>query len=186
MSRHRAFRAHTEALPWRNAPDDLQAWKEGRTGFPIIDAAMRQLLHTGWMHNRLRMIVAMFLSKNLLIDWREGERHFMRHLIDGDLAANNGGWQWSASTGTDAVPYFRIFNPVTQSQRFDSKGVFIRHWLPELRQADDKYIHFPVKSADLFATNYYTSPIVDLESSRQRALDAFKGLSTWQDQRAAI
>ncbi|MHA6163607.1 deoxyribodipyrimidine photo-lyase [Pseudomonas sichuanensis] len=186
VSRHRAFRAHTEALPWRNAPDDLQAWKEGRTGFPIIDAAMRQLLHTGWMHNRLRMIVAMFLSKNLLIDWREGERHFMRHLIDGDLAANNGGWQWSASTGTDAVPYFRIFNPVTQSQRFDSKGVFIRHWLPELRQADDKYIHFPVKSADLFATNYYTGPIVDLESSRQRALDAFKGLSTWQDQRATI
>ncbi|UVK82376.1 deoxyribodipyrimidine photo-lyase [Pseudomonas sichuanensis] len=186
VSRHRAFRAHTEALPWRNAPEDLQAWKEGRTGFPIIDAAMRQLLHTGWMHNRLRMIVAMFLSKNLLIDWREGERHFMRHLIDGDLAANNGGWQWSASTGTDAVPYFRIFNPVTQSQRFDSKGVFIRHWLPELRQKDDKYIHFPVKPADLFATNYYTSPIVDLESSRQRALDAFKGLSTWQDQRATI
>ncbi|MDU9405396.1 deoxyribodipyrimidine photo-lyase [Pseudomonas sp. zfem004] len=186
VSRHRAFRAHTEALPWRNAPEDLQAWKEGRTGFPIIDAAMRQLLHTGWMHNRLRMIVAMFLSKNLLIDWREGERHFMRHLIDGDLAANNGGWQWSASTGTDAVPYFRIFNPVTQSQRFDSKGVFIRHWLPELRQMDDKYIHLPVKSGDLFATNYYTSPIVDLESSRQRALDAFKGLSTWQDQRATI
>ncbi|MFF7108637.1 deoxyribodipyrimidine photo-lyase [Pseudomonas sichuanensis] len=186
VSRHRAFRAHTEALPWRNAPEDLQAWKEGRTGFPIIDAAMRQLLHTGWMHNRLRMIVAMFLSKNLLIDWREGERHFMRHLIDGDLAANNGGWQWSASTGTDAVPYFRIFNPVTQSQRFDSKGVFIRHWLPELRHRDDKHIHFPVKSADLFATNYYISPIVDLERSRQRALDAFKGLSTWQDQRETI
>ncbi|MCE1114748.1 MULTISPECIES: deoxyribodipyrimidine photo-lyase [Pseudomonas] len=186
VSRHRAFRAHTEALPWRNAPEELQAWKEGRTGFPIIDAAMRQLLHTGWMHNRLRMIVAMFLSKNLLIDWREGERHFMRHLIDGDLAANNGGWQWSASTGTDAVPYFRIFNPVTQSQRFDSKGIFIRHWLPELAQMDDKYIHFPVKSADLFATSYYTSPIVDLERSRQRALDAFKGLSTWQDQRATI
>lgn len=179
VSRHRAFRAHTEALPWRNAPEDLDAWKEGRTGFPIIDAAMRQLLHTGWMHNRLRMIVAMFLSKNLLIDWREGERHFMRHLIDGDLAANNGGWQWSASTGTDAVPYFRIFNPVTQSQRFDASGAFIRRWLPELAETADKFIHLPVKSADLFATNYYASPIVDLESSRQRALDAFKGLSSW-------
>jgi deoxyribodipyrimidine photo-lyase len=182
VSRHRAFRPHTEALPWRNAPADLQAWKEGRTGFPIIDAAMRQLLNTGWMHNRLRMIVAMFLSKNLLIDWRHGERHFMRHLIDGDLAANNGGWQWSASTGTDAVPYFRIFNPVTQSQRFDPKGVFIRRWLPELKDREDKSIHYPVKSGDLFATNHYASPIVDLDSSRQRALEAFKGLSSWQDQ----
>lgn len=183
VSRHRAFRPQTEALPWRDAPADLQAWKEGRTGFPLIDAAMRQLLHTGWMHNRLRMIVAMFLSKNLLIDWRQGERHFMRHLIDGDLAANNGGWQWSASTGTDAVPYFRIFNPVTQSQRFDPKGTFIRHWLPELEEKDDRSIHQPVKSTDLFATNYYLSPIVDLDSSRQRALEAFKGLSNWQDQR---
>lgn len=135
---------------------------------------MRQLLHTGWMHNRLRMIVAMFLSKNLLIDWRLGERHFMRHLIDGDLAANNGGWQWSASTGTDAVPYFRIFNPVTQSQRFDPKGAFIRRWLPELEEKDDKSIHYPVKSADLFATNHYANPIVDLDSSRQRALKPSK------------
>jgi len=185
VSRHRAFRSQTEALPWRDAPDDLEAWEQGRTGFPIIDAAMRQLLHTGWMHNRLRMIVAMFLSKNLLIDWRKGERHFMRHLIDGDLAANNGGWQWSASTGTDAVPYFRIFNPVSQSQRFDPEGTFIRHWLPELREQDEKTIHQPVKSADLFANNSYHSPIVDLGSSRQRALEAFKGLPRRQDQRAA-
>ncbi|AUY34050.1 MULTISPECIES: deoxyribodipyrimidine photo-lyase [Pseudomonas] len=182
VSRHRAFRLHTEGLAWRDAPADLQAWKEGRTGFPIVDAAMRQLLDTGWMHNRLRMIVAMFLSKNLLIDWRHGERHFMRHLIDGDLAANNGGWQWSASTGTDAVPYFRIFNPVTQSQRFDPNGAFIRRWLPELQARDDKSIHYPVISADLFATNLYANPIVDLESSRQRALEAFKSLSSWQDQ----
>ncbi|MDZ3993755.1 deoxyribodipyrimidine photo-lyase [Pseudomonas sp. Teo4] len=184
VSRHRAFRDQTEALPWRDAPDDLAAWKEGRTGFPIIDAAMRQLLETGWMHNRLRMVVAMFLSKNLLIDWRQGERHFMRHLIDGDLAANNGGWQWSASTGTDAVPYFRIFNPVSQSQRFDPQGRFIRHWLPELSGLDDKRIHEPVKSADLFANNSYHSPIVDLGSSRQRALEAFKSLPRRQDQRA--
>ena len=182
VSRHRAFRLHTEGLAWRDAPADLQAWKEGRTGFPIVDAAMRQLLDTGWMHNRLRMIVAMFPSKNPLIDWRHGERHFMRHLIDGDLAANNGGWQWSASTGTDAVPYFRIFNPVTQSQRFDPNGAFIRRWLPELQARDDKSIHYPVISADLFATNLYANPIVDLESSRQRALEAFKSLSSWQDQ----
>ncbi|MDH4843143.1 deoxyribodipyrimidine photo-lyase [Pseudomonas sp. BN505] len=184
VSRHRAFRAQTEALPWRDAPADLEAWEQGRTGFPIIDAAMRQLLDTGWMHNRLRMVVAMFLSKNLLIDWRKGERHFMRHLIDGDLAANNGGWQWSASTGTDAVPYFRIFNPISQSQRFDPQGHFIRHWLPELRGLDEKTIHLPVKSADLFANNSYHSPIVDLGSSRQRALEAFKSLPRRQDQRA--
>lgn len=177
VSRHQPFRAHTAALPWRDAPEDLKAWEQGRTGFPIIDAAMQQLLATGWMHNRLRMIVAMFLSKNLLIDWRHGERHFMRHLIDGDLAANNGGWQWSSSTGTDSVPYFRIFNPVTQSQRFDPKGRFIRQWLPQLKARDDKSIHLPVKSADLFATTSYQSPIVDLASSRQRALEAFKGRS---------
>lgn len=132
VSRHRPFREETEALRWRQAPAELEAWQQGRTGIPIIDAAMRQLLATGWMHNRLRMVVAMFLSKNLLIDWREGERWFMRHLIDGDLAANNGGWQWSASTGTDAVPYFRLFNPLSQSERFDPRGEFIRHWLPEL------------------------------------------------------
>ncbi|WP_313296427.1 deoxyribodipyrimidine photo-lyase [Pseudomonas sp.] len=176
VSRHRAFRAHTEALPWRDAPDDFKAWQEGRTGFPIIDAAMRQLLHCGWMHNRLRMIVAMFLSKNLLIDWRLGERHFMQHLIDGDLAANNGGWQWSASTGTDSVPYFRIFNPTSQSERFDPDAVFIKHWLPELADLDDKSVHQPFKSRDLFASGKYPNPIVDLSSSRQRALEAFKNL----------
>ncbi|GGU63661.1 deoxyribodipyrimidine photo-lyase [Pseudomonas laurentiana] len=176
VSRHRAFRLETEAVPWRNAPGDLEAWQQGRTGIPIIDAAMRQLLATGWMHNRLRMVVAMFLTKNLLIDWREGERFFMRHLIDGDLAANNGGWQWSASTGTDAVPYFRIFNPISQSQRFDSEGRFIRHWLPELAGLDNKAIHAPPSAGGLFATHHYPGPIVDLSSSRQRALSAFKDL----------
>ncbi|HWD34139.1 deoxyribodipyrimidine photo-lyase [Pseudomonas caricapapayae] len=180
VSKHRAFRQETEALPWRHAPDELKAWQQGRTGIPIIDAAMRQLVATGWMHNRLRMIAAMFLTKNLLIDWREGERFFMRHLIDGDLAANNGGWQWSASTGTDAVPYFRIFNPVTQSRRFDSRGDFIRTWLPELAEADEKNIHNPMPSAELFVTNDYPQPIVDLCSSRRRALNAFKNLSTRQ------
>lgn len=176
VSRHRAFRPQTEALPWRDAPQELLAWQQGRTGLPIIDAAMRQLQATGWMHNRLRMLVAMFLSKNLLIDWREGERFFMRHLIDGDLAANNGGWQWSASTGTDAVPYFRLFNPITQSQRFDPKGRFIRHWLPELAGLDDKAIHAPPAS-DLFNPIDYPTPIVDLAASRERALAAFRDLA---------
>lgn len=176
VSRNQAFKAETEALAWRNAPADLLAWQQGRTGFPIIDAAMRQLLATGWMHNRLRMIVAMFLTKNLLIDWREGERFFMQHLIDGDLAANNGGWQWSASTGTDAVPYFRIFNPISQSQRFDPKGAFIRHWLPELQHLSDKDIHQPKHHDGLFAPLAYPKPIVDLAASRARALAAFKNL----------
>ncbi|MGI4840572.1 MAG: deoxyribodipyrimidine photo-lyase [Janthinobacterium lividum] len=177
VSRHRAFKADTEALPWRNAPEDLQAWKEGRTGIPIVDAAMRQLVTTGWMHNRLRMITAMFLTKNLLIDWREGERFFMQHLIDGDLAANNGGWQWSASTGTDSVPYFRIFNPVTQSSRFDEQGVFIRQWLPALDALDRKEIHHPgAQRRGLFDALDYPAPIVDLGSSRDRALAAFKNL----------
>lgn len=178
VSRHRAFRAETEAVPWRNAPDELAAWQQGRTGLPIIDAAMRQLLATGWMHNRLRMIVAMFLTKNLLIDWREGERFFMRHLIDGDLAANNGGWQWSASTGTDAAPYFRIFNPVSQSRRFDPDGQFIRHWLPELAGLNKRDIHDPSALGGLFAPDAYPRPIVDLSRSRERALAAFRNLST--------
>lgn len=176
VSRHRAFREHTEALPWRNAPEELLAWQQGRTGFPLIDAAMRQLQATGWMHNRLRMVVAMFLTKNLLIDWREGERFFMRQLIDGDLAANNGGWQWSASTGTDAVPWFRLFNPVTQSQRFDPDGRFIRQWLPELAHLDNRSIHQPVVQGGLFGEDDYPPPIVDLAASRQRALAAFKAL----------
>lgn len=181
VSRHRAFRPDTEALPWRHAPDELAAWQEGRTGIPIIDAAMRQLLATGWMHNRLRMVVAMFLTKNLLIDWREGERFFMRHLIDGDLAANNGGWQWSSSTGTDSVPYFRIFNPLSQSQKFDPDGRFIRHWVPELVGLNKRDIHNPAAPSatlggGLFGLADYPRPIVDLARSRDRALAAFKNL----------
>ena len=181
VSRHRAFRPETEAVPWRNAPQELAAWQEGRTGLPIIDAAMRQLLETGWMHNRLRMIVAMFLTKNLLIDWREGERFFMRHLIDGDLAANNGGWQWSASTGTDAAPYFRIFNPISQSQKFDPEGRFIRQWVPELAGLNKRDIHDPSALGGLFAPAGYPRPIVDLSRSRARALAAFKHLSTQEE-----
>ncbi|MBS67857.1 MAG: deoxyribodipyrimidine photo-lyase [Pseudomonas sp.] len=176
VSMHRAFRPETEALPWRRAPDQLEAWQQGRTGFPIIDAAMRQMQETGWMHNRLRMVVAMFLSKNLLIDWREGERWFMRNLIDGDLAANNGGWQWSASTGTDSVPYFRLFNPISQSQRFDPDGQFLRRWLPELQHLSKRDVHNPSAHRSLFDVTEYPSPIVDLGASRARALDAFRNL----------
>lgn len=176
VSMGRAFRHETDALPWRHAPDELAAWQEGRTGFPIIDAAMRQLLATGWMHNRLRMLVAMFLSKNLLIDWREGERWFMQHLIDGDLSANNGGWQWSASTGTDSVPYFRLFNPLSQSAKFDPDGRFLQHWLPELGGLDKRAIHNPAKLNGLFTTVDYPQPIIDLPQSRERALSAFRQL----------
>ena len=178
VSKQRAFRAETEALAWRQVPEELAAWQEARTGLPIIDAAMRQLLETGWMHNRLRMVVAMFLTKNLLIDWREGERFFMRHLIDGDLAANNGGWQWSASTGTDAAPYFRIFNPLSQSEKFDREGLFIKHWLPELAGLDKKAVHNPAALGSLFGVAGYPKPMVDLGRSRDRALAAFRNLPT--------
>lgn len=176
VSKGQALRRHTEALPWRHAPDELAAWQQGRTGFPLIDAAMRQLLATGWMHNRLRMVVAMFLCKNLLIDWREGERWFMRQLIDGDLAANNGGWQWSASTGTDSVPYFRLFNPYSQSARFDPRGQFLRQWLPELAHLNDHDIHDPSAAAQGTGAPGYPQPIVDLAASRERALSAFRNL----------
>lgn len=173
VSRHQPFKENTKAIEWRDAPEDLTAWQQGRTGIPIVDAGMRQLLATGWMHNRVRMITAMFLSKNLLIDWRLGEAWFMQHLIDGDLAANNGGWQWCASTGMDAAPYFRIFNPVNQSQRFDPNGDYIREWVPELAHLDAKTIHEPyAKNPDLGLD--YPKPIVDLKSSRARAIEVFK------------
>ncbi len=175
LSMGRPFRLETQALAWRQAPQDLAAWQQGRTGFPLIDAAMRCLAATGWMHNRLRMVVAMFLTKNLLIDWREGERWFMSQLIDGDLAANNGGWQWSASTGTDAAPYFRLFNPLSQSQKFDPDGRFIRRWLPELAGLSTREIHQPPRGG-LFGAPDYPAPIVDLSASRARALAAFREL----------
>lgn len=174
ISRHQAWKPQTDNINWRNNEQELMAWQQGKTGFPLIDAAMRQLLARGWMHNRLRMVTAMFLSKHLLLDWRLGECWFMQHLIDGELAANNGGWQWSASTGTDSVPYFRIFNPVTQSQRFDPQGTFIRHYLPELAHLSDKEIHMPTKAN---RPEGYPEPIVDLKFGRQRAISAFKLLA---------
>jgi deoxyribodipyrimidine photo-lyase len=175
LSMHRPMRPETDAVPWRDSEHDLRAWREGRTGFPIIDAAMRQLDRMGWMHNRLRMMTAMFLSKNLLQDWRKGEAWFMARLIDGDLASNNGGWQWSASTGTDAVPYFRVFNPETQSRKFDPHGHFLRRWLPELSALDDRSIHSPSDAQR--ADCGYPARMVDLRDSRLRAIEAYAGVS---------
>ena len=175
ICRHRAFQRHTEALAWRDDEAGFAAWCEGRTGYPIVDAAMRQLVATGWMHNRLRMVTAMFLSKHLLIDWRRGEAFFLRHLVDGEFCANNGGWQWAASTGTDAAPYFRIFNPTTQSQRFDPDGLFLAEWLPALADLPAKARHAP--SVDLLKDVDYPAPVVDHRAARARALDAFKALS---------
>ncbi len=176
ICRHKPFRLKTEHIPWGNDPNLLEAWKNGMTGFPIVDAGMRQLLKTGWMHNRLRMIVAMFLSKILLLDWRLGEKHFMAHLIDGDFSANNGGWQWCASTGTDSVPYFRIFNPLTQSQRFDPKGEFIRKFCPELAHLDSKTIHDPFAFGIKPEALNYPQPIVDYKSMRIKTLNLFKSI----------
>ncbi len=157
----------------------LQAWKDGMTGFPIVDAAMRCFNETGWMHNRLRMVVSSFFCKILLLDWRHGERYFRLGLLDYEFASNNGGWQWAAGTGCDAAPYFRIFNPTTQSQKFDKEGKFIRQWCPELNALDNKSIHEPHapnnSSSSLFIGNY-PAPIVDYKSRRQEALALYKSV----------
>lgn len=178
VSRHQPFKLKTRKLAWRTSESDFEAWKDGRTGYPIVDAGMRQLNQTGWMHNRLRMVTAMFLTKLLFIDWRWGERYFMQNLIDGDLAANNGGWQWSASTGTDAVPYFRIFNPFSQSSRFDQEGTFIRKMCPELQSVPTPALHDPKKLAESIRELRLDYPlfIVDYKQGRDRALKAFKSL----------
>jgi deoxyribodipyrimidine photo-lyase len=177
VSMNRAFLSETEGIRWREDRAGFDAWREGRTGFPIVDAAMRQLLDCGWMHNRLRMISATFLAKDLFVDWRLGERHFMRHLIDGDLASNNGGWQWSASTGTDAAPYFRIFNPLSQSRKFDPAGEFIRRQLPELRTVSGPAIHDPslLPAAERRRLDY-PEPVVDHGAARLQAIAAFREL----------
>lgn len=175
VSMNKPFKLYTDKLPWNDDEKLLSAWQQGQTGFPIVDAGMRQLNQIGWMHNRLRMITAMFLSKILFLDWRLGEKYFMQNLIDGDLAANNGGWQWCASTGTDAVPYFRIFNPVLQSKRFDPEGSFIRQYCPELAHLDNKAIHEPYA----FLTKkklQYPKPIVDYNAARKSFISAFKAL----------
>ncbi len=171
VSMRKSFNEKYDQVDWRDDEEDFVAWTKGETGFPIIDAAMKQLLNTGWMHNRLRMIVAMFLSKNLLIDWKRGEEFFMQNLIDGDHASNVGGWQWSASTGVDAAPYFRIFNPITQSEKFDKEGLFLKHYLPNLEGLSSKEIHNP--DIELRKELNYPMPITDLSSSRKRAIEVF-------------
>ncbi len=177
VSRGRAFRRETERIHWRNDPPALAAWCEGRTGVPIVDAGMRQLEQTGWLHNRLRMIVAQYLTKDLLIDWRLGEQHFARRLIDLDLASNNGGWQWSASTGTDAAPYFRIFNPWSQARRYDPQGTYIRRFVPELADLEAACLTDSGKlTPALRRKTGYPDELVDHADARLRALAAFKAL----------
>ena len=172
VSKNKPFKPDTESIQWRHSDKELEAFYTGNTGFPIVDAGIRQMLAEGWMHNRLRMVVAMFFTKNMLHDWRLGERFFMQNLIDGDFSSNNGGWQWSSSTGTDSAPYFRIFNPITQSQNFDPKGEFIKHFIPELKDVPINKIHQP--QIDLFSSYDYPEPILDLKESRLRAIQAFK------------
>lgn len=163
-------------VEWEYNDEHFSAWSEGRTGYPIVDAAIRQMNSTAYMHNRCRMIVASFLSKDLLLDWRMGERYFMEHLIDGDFASNNGGWGFSASVGVDPQPYFRIFNPVLQSEKFDADGEYIRKWVPELKDIKEKAIHDPYGRGEGKAAekNGYPKPIVEHSYARQRALARYK------------
>ncbi|MFZ9857428.1 MAG: cryptochrome/photolyase family protein [Roseiflexaceae bacterium] len=180
-----SFRPVYDAIQWENNSDWFAAWCEGRTGYPIVDAAMHQLNQEGWMHNRARMIVSSFLTKDLLIDWRWGERYFMQKLLDGDTAANNGGWQWAAGTGTDAQPYFRIFNPVSQGQKFDPDGTYVKKYLPELRYVPTKFIHAPwllqgidMRNARITMGVEYPYPIVDHAIQRHAALAMYAAIKS--------
>jgi deoxyribodipyrimidine photo-lyase len=177
LSKHSCFRTNMNQLQWVDDEKDFQAWCEGKTGYPIIDASMRCLKQTGCMHNRLRMIVASFLTKDLQIDWRRGEQYFMQQLLDADLASNNGGWQWAAGTGADAAPYFRIFNPTLQGKKFDRQGKFIKLWVEELKQVPEKYIHEPqiwFKSQNIDSS--YPEPIVDHALAREQTLLRYKSI----------
>jgi deoxyribodipyrimidine photo-lyase len=178
-----SFKPAFDAVRWEDgdhADALFAAWCEGRTGYPLVDAAMTQLNQTGFMHNRLRMVTASFLTKDLGIDWRRGERYFARQLLDYELSSNNGGWQWAASTGCDAQPWFRIFNPVTQSRRFDPDGAFIRQWLPALSRLASTAIHAPwlakpaqLEQAGVVLGRDYPAPVVDHEQARVRTLERF-------------
>ncbi len=167
-----SYRREYDALPWRDDDEAFAAWREGRTGFPFVDAGMRQLRETGWMHNRVRMIVASFLTKDLLIDWRRGARYFFEALVDGDPASNNGGWQWAASTGTDAQPFFRVFNPTAQGRKWDPDGRYVRRYVPELESVEDRFVHEPSRAPD--PPDAYPAPIVDHALARERALEAYR------------
>jgi deoxyribodipyrimidine photo-lyase len=176
-----AFRPALRDIDWENDAAAFAAWRAGLTGYPAVDAGMRQLAATGWMHNRARMITSSFLVKDLLVDWRWGERFFMQHLIDGDPAANNGGWQWTAGVGTDAAPYFRVFNPVLQAARYDPRGDYVRRWLPELARIPARYVHEPWRmpstvqhEAGCVIGHDYPAPIVDHRWARGRALAAYR------------
>lgn len=176
-SMYKPFKFSTSDIKWEFDPALWEKWTTGTTGFPIVDAALRQMSEMGWMHNRCRMIVASFLTKDLLIDWRYGERWFMEHLIDGDFASNNGGWGFSASTGVDPQPYFRIFNPLLQSEKFDAEGEYIRKWVKELRDVKGKAIHDPygrgaAKEAEKAG---YPKPCVVHSERRAKALAMYKG-----------
>ncbi|MFN3596323.1 MAG: cryptochrome/photolyase family protein [Rubricoccaceae bacterium] len=180
---HAPLDARYEALPWRDDPEGLAAWQRGRTGYPVVDAAMRQLWALGWMHNRLRMIAASFLTKDLLVRWQDGAAWFWDTLCDGDLASNSLGWQWSAGSGADAQPFFRIFNPVAQGEKFDPEGTFVRHWLPELGNVPARFIHRPweappdvLRRAGVALGETYPRPLVDHARARKRALDALHSL----------
>ena len=179
--RKQSFQSNLRNIKWNNDEGHFKDWCQGKTGYPIIDAGMRQLFMTGWMHNRSRMATASFLVKDLLIDWRWGERWFMQHLLDGDPAANNGGWQWTAGTGTDAAPYFRIFNPILQGKKYDPYGKYIKKWLPELADVPDRFIHEPWKMTPEQQKEFnciigcnYPAPIVNHNEMRQIALSLYK------------
>lgn len=180
----RNFQSRFDTMPWREDAEALRAWQRGLTGYPIVDAGMRELWTTGWMHNRVRMVAASFLVKHLLIDWRDGERWFWDTLVDADAANNAASWQWVAGSGADAAPYFRVFNPVLQGEKFDPDGVYVRRWVPELAKLPETLIHNPWKAsaselaaADIRLGETYPQPIVDHETARQRALAAFAALA---------
>ena len=177
------FRSEFKRFPWHDDNDTLHRWQQGQTGYPIVDAGMRELLQTGWMHNRVRMVVASFLIKDLLISWQEGQKWFWQHLLDANLASNSASWQWVAGCGADAAPYFRVFNPVLQGEKFDPKGDYVREWVPELEQLSDAYIHSPweassdeLQIAGIRLGDNYPNPIVDHKTARLRALAAFDAI----------
>ncbi|WP_186396058.1 deoxyribodipyrimidine photo-lyase [Stappia sp. TSB10GB4] len=180
---HASFQPRFEAFPWRDDPDGFLAWTRGRTGYPLVDAGMRELWHTGYMHNRVRMVAASFLIKHLMIDWRQGEAWFWDTLVDADPANNTASWQWVAGSGADAAPYFRIFNPTSQGETFDPDGAYVRRWVPELARLPASYIHKPhaapremLEHAGIRLGDTYPRPMVEHGAARQRALDAFQSI----------